>query len=148
MKTVEEIQKKIDELYYWDMDMIQLSCEYLVDEIKLTYLYNDKEAITYHFRGCYESSFKHCLAYKKGMPAKDWTYPQNPYFMQSVEVEEFEVEDNITVTSKPGPRKRYRYLRFKIDAYPMDIEIVCEDIEFSREKYDREKEMRDTGLWK
>lgn len=146
MKTVEEIKKTIDELYYWDMQMVHLSCEYLVDEITLTYLFNDRNEITYHFKGCYESSFKHYLDYKKGGPTKDMPLTHVSYYMQSVEVEEFEVLENKAMRKRERPPQKYRYLRFKIDAHPMLIEIVCEDIEFSQKRYENQWSLPDVKV--
>ena len=149
MKTVEEIRKKIDELYYWDMQMVHLSCDYLVDEVTLTYLFNDdKVETTYHFKGCYESSFKHYLDYKKGGPTKDMPFTHVSYYMQSVEVEEFEVHerDGYGRVIQDRAHDIYRYLRFKIDAHPMMIEIVCEDIEFSQKKYENQWSLPDVKV--
>lgn len=37
MSKLEQIKKQIDELYYWDMPLINLSCNYFVDEVVMSY---------------------------------------------------------------------------------------------------------------
>ncbi|MDM5186831.1 hypothetical protein QUF99_05520 [Bacillus sp. DX4.1] len=117
--NAQQIQEKMDQLHYWDAQVLRLSSDYFTDEVILAY--DDEDMIvTYRFICCYKSNFFHWLGYEKEKPYRDLTQGQIPYFLQDVEVKEIEEEK----------RKLYSC---KILMPPMELEIWCKDIEVSSE---------------
>lgn len=113
-----EIQEKIDLYHYWDAWVISFSCNHFADEITL--IYEDSEGnIQYKFISCYKSIFDHAVGYQKESPVKDLSRAQMPYFLHDVEVSEIELENQ-------------KFYSCKISMPPMNIEIMCTDIEVTR----------------
>lgn len=112
---IEEIQRKIDELYYWDMPVIKLTCDHFADEVLLTYK-GDEGYVNYIFKSCYRIRFEHSTSYIKDRPINELSFSQIPYFMQNVLVSEVILDD-------------IRFIQCNIDMSPLAIEIICKHIE-------------------
>lgn len=121
MRTIENIQSKIKELYYWDARVVHLSTEYFGDEVTLVYDEEDGNYVVYKFLECYKSDFNHIIDYPKYIPYKELTRLLIPFSMQDVDV---------TIDIKDG---KELYI-FKINAHPLYLEIWCKDIEMYRQK--------------
>lgn len=112
--NVQEKQDIIDKLHYWDARVLELSCNYFGDEVKLVYGENN-ETVCYTFSECYKVNLEHCLAYNKKMSSKEMKIPQMPYFLQSVRVGSVKENDTMLYTCI-------------IDMFPLNLEIWCKDI--------------------
>ncbi|MBP1903698.1 hypothetical protein J2Z32_000310 [Paenibacillus turicensis] len=114
----EEIQQKIDTLYYWDASVLSLLCDHFADEVTL--VYEDSEGnVTYKFNGCYKTIFEHSIGYEKEVPINNLTRAQMPYFLHDVVVEEVELEGR-------------KFYSCKITMSPMTLEVLCKEIEVNR----------------
>ncbi|WDV44823.1 hypothetical protein PV797_15030 [Clostridiaceae bacterium M8S5] len=111
---VEKIQEKINALEYWDARVLSFECNYLGDEVKMTFGEPDR-IDQIKFEECYKVVIEHDKAYKKDMPSRDLEFAQISYFLHDIKVIEFEVQGE----------KMYKT---KIDMYPLDIEIHSEKI--------------------
>lgn len=114
---IKELTKQIEDSYYWDARVRILECNYFGDEVKLVFKDREKD-IVYRFEECYKVSIEHLLDYLKTKSSKDLEYAQIPYFMQDVELTEILVDDE-------------KYLKFKIDMYPIKLNIVCKKFSIS-----------------
>ncbi len=117
--TVSEIQRIIDEHDYWDSRVKAVECNYFADEVHVIYGDEDENFICYNFIGCYKSVFDHAKDYDKGMPVKDMTQPQIPYFLQDVKIDEITERGN-------------HLWICKINMFPLHLEIWCKDIKIER----------------
>jgi len=117
--SAEEIQKQMNDLYYWDARVLQFNCNCFADEIELLYQDEDFDVV-YRFIGCYKFVFDHDKGYNKDFPVKEMSIPQIPYFLQSVEVGEATEEDTSFFTCK-------------INMFPLDVEIWCKDIKIAKQ---------------
>ncbi len=120
--NVQQIREKIEALHYWDSRVVKLSCDHFTDEVLLKYDDSEPEEkaeVIYNFTGCYKVEAVHSASYQKDKPYKELTYGQIPYFIQDIEIQEIEVES-------------LGMYSFKIDMYPMQLEIWCTGIEISR----------------
>ncbi|WP_242217381.1 hypothetical protein [Bacillus cereus group sp. BfR-BA-01380] len=115
--NAQQLQEKIDKLYYWDARVLKLYSDNFSDVVILAYD-DGEEIVTYRFLCCYKSEFLHWLDYEKEKPYRTLKQEQIPYFLQDIKVEEIEKE------------KRELYL-CKILMPPMEVEIWCKDIEIS-----------------
>lgn len=112
-----ELIEQIEDSYYWDARVKSLECNYWGDEVKLVFE-DSKKDIIYQFGECYKVSIEHLLDYHKTKPSKYLEYAQIPYFMQDVELTEISVDDR-------------KYLKFKINMYPIELHIVCNKFSIS-----------------
>jgi hypothetical protein len=115
-----ETQTRMEELHYWDARVLNLSCNYFGDELSLVYEDPDGDVI-YKFTGCYKIIYTHALEYDKEKPVSEYTKTQIPYFLQDVELEEAE-------------HLGIKYIKCQISLPPLELEILCENIEVDRLK--------------
>lgn len=112
--NAQEILEEIDSMNYWDARVLKLSCDYFADEVTLTY-----EEITgnvsYNFTGCYRVNFMHNINYNKPFPSKQLSLSQIPYFLQDVNITDYEQENT-------------KLFKCIINMEPMIIEILCKEI--------------------
>ncbi len=113
-----EIQNKIDELYYWDSWVKELSCNYFADEVKLVYD-DDEYDVIYNFTGCYNVEFNHEIGHTKEKPIRECKFNQLAYSMQSVKVTIVVIEEK-------------EFYEFKININPLELKIVCKDIKIEQ----------------
>lgn len=114
MNKIDILKKKIEDFYYWDSNIIYLSCQYFGDEVIMIYEDGDFN-IKYTFYGCYQCAINRDTKYKKDGQIKDCTKQQIAYYLQDISVEE-----------------KDKNLLFKINAYPLDITILCERVDIKR----------------
>lgn len=117
--TVSEIQRKIDEYDYFDSRVKAVECNYFADEVHVIYEAEDGTSICYYFFGCYKSIFDHVKEYDKGVPVKNMTISQIPYFIQDVKIDEIVMGDN-------------HFWICKINMFPLNLEIWCKDIRIEK----------------
>jgi hypothetical protein len=113
-----EIQTVINDLFYWDARVLEITCDYFADEVKLVYEDEDGN-ICYEFTKCYKTIFDHCITYEKETPSKQLSRAQIPYFLQNVTVEEEQCNNSTFYTCK-------------IEMFPLNLEIICRDISVKR----------------
>ena len=116
---LDEIKKEIEDSYYWDVRVKVLDCKYWGDEVTLVFD-DDGADITYHFTECYRVDIAHDPQYPKDIPSKNLTHLQVPYYLQDVEVEEIDIDEK-------------KYLRFKINMYPINLLVMCKKFSISRQ---------------
>ena len=108
---IQELLKKIEDIYYWDARVKSLDCNYFGDEVKLVFE-DDEKDITYHFKESYNVKIEQAIECPKDKASKELTFSQIPYFMQDVELKEIEL----------GQKK---YMEFKINMHPIELLVVC-----------------------
>lgn len=109
----EIVQKRIDNLNYWDARVLKLSAEYFCDEVTLEFEDTDKNK-QLHFRGC--SRFNVLTDIEDRLiPIKQLTKAQIPYFLQNIEfVNAFD--------------HGHELISCKILMPPLNLEILCTSI--------------------
>lgn len=117
--TVSEMKKIIDGYDYWDSRVTAFECNYFADEVNVIYDDEEGNSICYNFMGCYKSIFDHVKEYDKGIPVKNMTSSQIPYFIQDVMVDEIIEGDN-------------HLWICKINMFPLHLEIWCKDINIEK----------------
>lgn len=118
---IEDLQSKIEKLYYWDAKIVHLSVEYFGDEVTLIYDEEDGNYVIYKFLGCYKTDFNHLIDYPKDMPYRNFMRSQIPFSMQNVDIK-LDIKN-----------ERELYV-FNINAHPLYLEIWCSDIDVYRQK--------------
>ena len=108
---IEEINKKLEKLHYWDARVLHLSCEYFGDEVILIHENDEEHYAVYNFLECYKSDISHIIDYSKDKPYKDLTIPQIPFSMQDITIKK---ENDIHI--------------FNINAFPLYLEIWCKEV--------------------
>lgn len=111
----EVIQKKIDNLYYWDMPVTKLTCDHFADQVILIYK-SDEGYVNYVFNNCYRIEFEHSTSYIKDKPMKELKFSQIPYFLQKVVISEVEIDGD-------------KFYHCNINMPPLTAEIICKYIE-------------------
>ncbi len=110
--NIKELEKEVKKIY--ETEILHFSSNYFGDEAVL--VYDDEEYnVIYRFLECYKVNIEHEVSYKKNVPYKELITNQIPFFIQRFDF-----------TVKEGMYK------FKINAYPLDIEIWCKEIEVQR----------------
>ena len=112
--SIVEFQKLIDALDYVDARVDRVEANYFADEVFLEY-----ENIWYLFSGCYDVHFDHVKSYDKMRPVREMNRAHVPYFLQKV---------NIEKKTEAGED----FLFCKIEAFPMDIKIMCKEMQILR----------------
>jgi len=119
--NAEVIQKQIDDFYYWDARVLNLSCNYFGDEVILVYEDKEEGDVQYLFTECYNVLFQHNLNEKKISPVNLLKANQMPYFLQDVEIKIISHNNN-------------NLYKCSIDIAYMTLEILCKNINISRVK--------------
>lgn len=113
--NTEKIMKQVENLDYWDSQVLSVICDYFGDEVTLIYDYDYNDNVLYRFIGCVNINFHH--SYKMDKPYKDLSMGQIAMFLQEVLVD---LENDLYT--------------FKINAHPLYLEIICKDIEINKIK--------------
>lgn len=115
---MEEIQKEIDKLYYWDAYILKLETTAFGDKVELVYHDSDEEGVKYIFKECYDVKLEHDITYTKDLDYEKLKLGQIPYYIQNVKVEKQE-------------REGKELYQFEIDAWPMKAQILCRKFDAS-----------------
>lgn len=116
--TLDEIKKMIHDSDYWDCKVCGIQCDYFADEVTISYDSGDGQYFKYNFISCYKINFEHHTGYDKMIQVKHMIPQQIPYYLQEISVEETQSHDK-------------KFLAFKINMYPLNIEIWCEHFEIT-----------------
>lgn len=116
----------IDEFSYWDARVLEVTCSYLADEVKIVYEDEENGNVLYRFLECYDVNFHHGVFYKKVKAYKDLSLSEIPYFLQDVVVEEIGSQEN-------------KLYHCKINMWPMSVEVTCKEIIIGRETKSKTK---------
>lgn len=107
-----QLENEIKKIY--ETEILHLSSNYFGDEVLL--VYDDEEYnVIFKYLECYKVNITHEVGYKKNIPYKELTTAQIPFYIQKF---------NFTMNAG--------LYDFKINAFPLDIEICCKDIEVKR----------------
>jgi len=112
----EELQEKINEHCYWDLPLDELRIDNFLNNVEISYFHEKK--IKYSFNNCYKIIFNHCIDYKKEKGLLEEELP--PCFFRDISVEETKIQSG-------------RLYKVQINAYPIDLEILCKEIRITEE---------------
>lgn len=125
-----EIQEQIDNLNYWDSEVLQLDVDYFGDEVTIVF-----DNIKLLFTGCIQVNIKTDPQDRK-IPIKTLTRKQLPYFVQDIEVMDFQTESLAVVyfggNKLPEPAEKFNLIKCKILMPPLNVEIHCGSIKIER----------------
>lgn len=128
--NAKEIQEQIDDLNYWDSEVLQLSVDYFGDEV--TIVFDNSKLL---FTGCSQVHINTDPQDRK-KPIKTLTRKQLPYFIQSIEVTNFQTESLAVVyfggNKQPESAEKFNLFKCKMLMPPLDVEIYCSSIVIER----------------
>lgn len=112
--TIDKVIKKIDETEYGDARVLKFEALNFMDSLIFEYEYDQTCNVVIHFKSCYKINFSHWIEYEKTPDYAHLTIGQIPYFIQKIDVS-----------------NKNEKLEFKINAWPLDLYILCDDIDVS-----------------
>ncbi|WP_196595229.1 hypothetical protein [Pectinatus frisingensis] len=128
--NAKEIQEQIDNLNYWDSEVLQLGVDYFGDEV--TIVFDNTKLL---FTGCIQVHINTDPQDRK-IPIKTLTRKQLPYFMQSIEVTSFQTKSLAVVhfggNKLPEPTEKFNLFKCKMLMPPLNVEIYCSSINIKR----------------
>lgn len=113
-RLIKKVITEIEKTEYWDARVLRLESLYFMDSLILEYEYDEKHNVVICFKRCYDINFSHWIEYKKTPDYAHLTIGQIPYFIQKIDVS-----------------NKNEKLEFKINAWPLDLYILCDDIDVS-----------------
>src|SRR5699024_4285304 len=108
------IQKKIEEMHYWDARVLKMDTSYFGDETIIMFEDTDYN-VKLLFTGCSQFSFITSVE-DRIKPLKELTKLRIPYFIQNIELGEVEIN------------KEESLLKCHILMPPLSVEIVCTNV--------------------
>lgn len=125
-----QIQEKIDDLNYWDSEVLQVNIEYFGDEVTIIF-----DEIKLLFNGCSKVNITTDPQDRK-MPIRSLTSNQMPYYMQDIEVTDFSTESSTVVyfggEKLPKPVEKFNLFKCKILMPPLTVEVCCSSINIGK----------------
>ena len=113
-RPIKKVITEIEKTEYWDARVLRLESLYFMDSLILEYEYDEKHNAVICFKRCYDINFSHWIEYEKIPDYAHLTIGQIPYFIQKIDVS-----------------NKNEKLEFKINAWPLDLYILCDDIDVS-----------------
>ena len=113
-RLIKKVITEIEKTEYWNARVLRLESLYFMDSLILEYEYDEKHNVVICFKRCYDINFSHWIEYKKTPDYAHLTIGQIPYFIQKIDVS-----------------NKNEKLEFKINAWPLDLYILCDDIDVS-----------------
>ena len=113
-RLIKKVITEIEKTEYWDARVLRLESLHFMDSLILEYEYDEKHNVVICFKGCYDINFSHWIEYEKTPDYAHLTIGQIPYFIQKIDVS-----------------NKNEKLEFKINAWPLDLYILCDDIDVS-----------------
>lgn len=113
-RLIKKVITEIEKTEYWDARVLRLESLYFMDSLILEYEYDEKHNVVICFKRCYDINFSHWIEYEKTPDYAHLTIGQIPYFIQKIDV-----------------ANKNEKLEFKINAWPLDLYILCDDIDVS-----------------
>lgn len=130
--NAKQIQEQIDNLNYWDSEVLQLSVDYFGDEVTTVF-----DNIKLLFAGCSQVHITSDPLDRK-IPIKSLTSQQLPYYMQSIEVMDFQTKSSAVVyfggNKLPEPVEKFNLFKCKMLMPPLNVEIYCSSINIEEVK--------------
>lgn len=118
MSIDEIIQQRIEKTEYQDEQILRMESLYFLDQFIIEYDYCDNKNVELLFKSCFQINFSHYVHYSKDKNYKD-DATKVPYWLQDIEVSH---ENDL--------------LKFTINAFPLNLVILCKDIEIRYKEKD------------
>ncbi|MCY7478753.1 hypothetical protein [Paenibacillus larvae] len=115
MKKSDVIQKKIDEIHYWDAEILGFDIRYFGDEITIILEDDKKNDIVIKFISCYKVDYE-TDAVEREREVKTLERAQLPYFAHDIHVSDYEPN----------------FVKIKLQLPPLFINIICKDVLIER----------------
>ncbi|MEW9677691.1 hypothetical protein ABRT01_16160 [Lentibacillus sp. L22] len=109
----QQIQSKIENMYYWDARVLKMDSNFFGDEITIVFEDTDYN-VELLFTGCSKFVFVTSVD-DRLKPLRELTKPQIPYFIQNVEIEDIQIDEK-------------DLLKCNILMPPLNVEVVCTDV--------------------
>ena len=119
--NIEKIQKKINEIKYWDSKVLDINSRYFGDEIEIL-IESEEENICWSiiFESCYSVNYITDADWrKKNYLVKNMKYGQLGYFGQDITVEKSKLEDFVEVHA---------------DLTLLKLDIICRKVRVKKQK--------------
>lgn len=113
-RLIKKVIAEIEKTEYWDARVLRFEALNFMDSLILEYEYDEKCNAVICFKGCYDIKFTHWIGYDKKIDYNRLISDQVHYYMQ-----------DIHVSNKDGK------LEFKINAWPLDLYVLCDGIDVS-----------------
>lgn len=113
MININEIQKKIDEMNYWDLLVLDIQSQYFGDEIYIYIEKNEDYCWKISFTSCYKVSYETDANWRGDFKVKN-TGPKSGYYAQNIHLNKHEENEE--------------FIECLVDASIMTMNIVCKDI--------------------
>lgn len=117
-----KIISAMEENNYWDVRVDRLEALWFLDEVVLEYI-DENALVSFEFKKCYKINFQQDMVYVKTKPMKECKFNERPYYIQDISVQKTKMEDRF-------------YYEVKLNIWPMDLEIICEEIYIKRNNMD------------
>ncbi len=118
MSIDEIIQQRIEKTEYQDEQILRMESLYFLDQFIIEYDYYDNKNVELLFKSCFQINFSHYVHYSKDINYKD-DAAKVPYWLQDIKVSH---ENDL--------------LKFTINAFPLNLVILCKDIEIRYKEKD------------
>lgn len=110
---INEIQKKIDEMNYWDLLVLDIQSQYFGDEVDVYIEKNEEYYWKISFTSCYKVVYETDANWRGDFKVKD-TGPKSGYYAQDISLKRY--------------MENEEFIECSIDASIMIMNIVCKNI--------------------
>ncbi|MBO0445260.1 hypothetical protein IGJ55_003128 [Enterococcus sp. AZ170] len=110
---INEIQKKIDEINYWDLLVLDIQSQYFGDEVYIYIEKNEEYCWKISFTSCYKVNYETDANWRGNFKVKD-TGPKSGYYAQDITLNKY--------------MENEEFIECSIDVSIMTMNIVCKDI--------------------
>lgn len=110
---INEIQKKIDEINYWDLLVLDIQSQYFGDEVYIYVEKNEEYCWKISFTSCYKVNYETDANWRGNFKVKE-TGPKSGYYAQDISLNKY--------------MENEEFIECSIDVSIMTMNIVCKDI--------------------
>ncbi len=110
---INEIQKKIDEINYWDLLVLDIQSQYFGDEVYIYIEKNEEYCWKLSFASCYKVNYETDANWRGNFKVKE-TGPKSGYYAQDISLNKY--------------MENEEFMECSIDVSIMTMNIVCKDI--------------------
>lgn len=110
---INEIQKKIDEINYWDLLVLDIQSQYFGDEVHIYVEKNEEYCWKISFTSCYKVNYETDANWRGNFKVKD-TGPKSGYYAQDISFNKY--------------MENEEFIECSIDVSIMTMNIVCKNI--------------------
>lgn len=110
---INEIQKKFDEINYWDLLVLDIQSQYFGDEVHIYIEKNEKYCWKISFTSCYKVNYETDANWRGDFKVKD-TGPKSGYYAQDISLSKY--------------MENEEFIECSIDVSIMTMNIICKDV--------------------